>query len=63
MDAIPNGPRKKLLQGSLDLVLKLPWNEAAGVAENTLILCRGISESACFCQEKSCFKNAFFDLR
>ena len=63
MDNIPNGPLKKFLQGSLDLLLKLPWNEAAGVAENTLILCRGIIESACFCQEKSCFKNTFFDLR
>ena len=46
MDAIANGPRKKFLQGSLDLVLKLPWNEAVGVAENTLILRRGIMESA-----------------
>ena len=36
MDAIPNGPCKKFSQGSFDLVLKLPWNEAAGVAENTL---------------------------
>ena len=54
---------KKFLRGSLDLVLKLPWNVAAGVAENTLILCRGIIESACFCQEISCFKNTFFDLR
>ena len=59
MDAIANGPRKKFLYGSLDLVLKLAWNEAAGVAENTLILCRGIMESAFFCQEKSCFKNTF----
>ena len=63
MDAIPNGTRKKFLQGSLDLVLKLPWNEAAGVAENTLILCRGIMKSACFCQEKGFFKNAFIYLR
>ena len=63
MDVIPNGPCKKFLRGSLDLVLKLPWNVAAGVAENTLILCRDIIESACFFQEKSCFKNTFFDLR
>ena len=59
MDVIPNGPCKKFLRGSLDLVLKLPWNVAAGVAENTLILCRGIIESACFAKKKVVLKTLF----
>lgn len=50
MDAIPNGPRKKILQGSFDLVLKLPWNEAAGAPWSLLV----------FAKKKVVLKTLFF---
>lgn len=53
MDAIPNGPRKKILQGSFDLVLKLPWNEAAGAPWSLLV----------FAKKKVVLKTLFFYLR